>query len=152
MNVPVLSEAMIELFWSKAEPEPNSGCLLWTGAIVPTTGYGAFSARRGAGLSKKNRMISTHVLAYTLARGPIPPGHELDHLCRVRCCMEPGHLDPVTRKVNVERSPIHNGSKTHCPRGHSYGDAIRRANGSRMCRECNRATCAARWRRRSARA
>jgi hypothetical protein len=38
--------------------------------------------------------------------GPIPDGLQLDHLCRVRCCVNPNHLEPVTAKENTLRSPI----------------------------------------------
>jgi hypothetical protein len=33
-------------------------------------------------------------------------GCDLDHLCRVRHCIYPGHMEPVTRSINVQRGLI----------------------------------------------
>src|SRR5262245_28915102 len=69
---------------SRSEPEPNSGCLLWTGRISGQ-GYG--------GINVDGKPLRAHRLAYELAHGPIPPGLTLDHLCRVRTCVNPDHLE-----------------------------------------------------------
>lgn len=124
-------------FWGKVIPEPNSGCWLWLGAT--SQGYGVFGLGNGVN-------VRAHCFSYEVERGPIPNGLDLDHLCRIRCCVNPDHLEPVTRAVNVARglapSLINNfwRSKTHCPKGHAYtGEnlAVRR-NGARYCRECRR--------------
>lgn len=70
-------------------------------------------------------------------------GLELDHLCRVRCCVNPGHLEPVSHQVNALRgvSPTAlNAAKTMCPVGHPYSIENTRisAAGYRFCRECGR--------------
>jgi HNH endonuclease len=44
-----------------------------------------------------------HRFVYEAVKGPIPPGRELDHLCRVRCCANPDHLEPVSHAVNTRR-------------------------------------------------
>lgn len=121
--------------WAMAIPEPNSGCLLWLG-VVNQFGYGRYQKRQA------------HALAYELAVGPIPEGMEPDHLCRVHCCIEPRHLEPVTRLVNLQRSPLGiltrlgdmNRNKTHCPYGHPY-DVVNtlRTKRGRVCRICKRA-------------
>lgn len=121
--------------WKMAIPEPNSGCLLWMGSIIDT-GYGRFRRR------------PAHAVAYELAIGPLPEGMEPDHLCRVRCCIEPTHLEAVTHKVNLQRSPAGilarvgrlNLAKTHCPQGHPYaGDNLFiHKRGARSCRTCMR--------------
>lgn len=83
-------------FWSKVEPEPNSGCWIWIGAR--TEGYGQLSSGR-----REEGNISAHRFAYVLLRGPIPVGFEPDHLCRLRCCVNPWHMEPVTRRENALR-------------------------------------------------
>jgi len=119
-------------------PEPNSGCLLWLGAMNQF-GYGR--ARLGG-----KRMVA-HRAAYILACGPVPDDLELDHLCRVRCCINPAHLEPVSKVVNVRRGSAGQtagrraATRTHCPHGHPYsGDNLFvRPSGARECRTCMRA-------------
>lgn len=66
------------------EPQPD-GCWYWTGHLNPD-GYGP------------------HRRAYRLHVGPIPAGYHLDHLCGVRHCVNPAHLEPVTPRVNSQRA------------------------------------------------
>lgn len=85
-----------------------------------------------------NRVV--HRLFYEMSRGSIPPGLELDHLCRVRACCNPDHLEAVTTRENVLRGfgacAVH-ARKTHCIRGHEFTDTntYRRRDG-RECRTC----------------
>src|SRR2546421_6548023 len=91
-------------------PEPNSGCHLWIGHENAPGGYGR--------LSYRGRLYLAHRLSYESAIGPVPAGLQLDHLCRVRCCVNPAHLEPVTGRENVLRgiSPAARAAKaTHCP-------------------------------------
>jgi hypothetical protein len=85
---------------ARLSPEPNTGCLLWTGAAT-AEGYGKI----GVGIREKGtrRILYVHRLAYELERGPIPDGMTLDHLCRVRCCANALHLEPVSTQVNTSR-------------------------------------------------
>jgi hypothetical protein len=77
--------------------------------------------------------------------GPIPEGLNIDHLCRVKACCNPAHLEPVTQHENIMRSPIAlaaiNARKTHCKYGHEFTEAntIRTKNAKRQCRECHNA-------------
>lgn len=90
------------------------------------------------GYGMYNRTMA-HRASYEIYKGPIPEGLEIDHLCRNRRCINPDHLEPVTRKENILRgeSPTAtNKRKTHCPNGHLY-DFIR-PNGERECRSCHR--------------
>ncbi len=89
-----------------------------------------------------------HRIAWEQAHGPIPEGLELDHLCRVRDCVNPDHLEPVTPSVNMERAWQHREGyrPPACPRGHIYDDANTityqrpgRATADRACRTCERA-------------
>lgn len=117
------------------QPEPNTGCWLWTGAIV-RRGYGV--VRRGG------RTLKAHRYIYQLLRGPIPSGLEIDHLCRVTSCVNPDHLEPVTKAENLRRGnslSAVNARKVTCVRGHPFTDENTRIypNGSRVCRTCLRA-------------
>jgi hypothetical protein len=59
---------------------------------------------RGYGVAVVNRKtIRAHRLYYIRANGPVPAGLDLDHLCRNRRCVNPDHLEPVTRAVNAQR-------------------------------------------------
>lgn len=85
--------APIDRLASKIRVDAN-GCWRFTGAIQPN-GYGYFFF--------EGRMRYAHRVAYQLHVGPIPAGHDLDHLCRVRDCCNPAHLEPVTRRENLRR-------------------------------------------------
>ncbi|MFB3816181.1 MAG: HNH endonuclease signature motif containing protein [Candidatus Methylomirabilales bacterium] len=61
-------------------------------------------------------MRPAHHVAYELYVGPIPPGKQLDHTCRVRCCVRPSHLEPVTQKENIRRGVLLR--PTVCRNGH----------------------------------
>ncbi len=120
-----------ERFDALVTPVPETGCLLWTGA--ERTGYGRFR------LNKPRRLVHAHRYRWEQVHGPIPPGFELDHLCRVRLCTNERHLELVNHRENVIRgvSPaaIH-ARKTACPLGHEY---TMRADGRRYCRTCKNA-------------
>jgi hypothetical protein len=75
---------------------PDLGpCWLWTG---PVNGAGYGYAWDGT------RPIGAHVLAVLLSGRPIPAGHEPDHLCAVRTCQRPDHLEVVTTWENHRRA------------------------------------------------
>lgn len=126
-----------ERFEEKYIPEPNTGCWLWTGALGGG-GYGAI----GAG-GKRGGRRTAHRVAYELYRGPIPAGLELDHLCRTRCCVNPWHLEPVTRRENVLRgvsAAAQQAKQTHCKWGHEFTpeNTYRETPTKRGCKECRR--------------
>ena len=115
-------------------PEPNSGCLLWVGA-ENSNGYGVIT------VNGTNRYV--HRLSYEFAKGSIPNGLQLDHLCRVRCCLNPNHLEPVSCRENLLRGdtlPAREAAQTHCLNGHPLsGDNLyREPNGRRYCKICRR--------------
>lgn len=122
-----------ERFWSKVNKTET--CWLWT-AATRGTGYGAFSLN--------GRPQGAHRVAYEWEHGPVPDGLDLDHLCRVRNCVRPSHLEPVTRGVNLLRGETllaKAAATTHCPQGHAYDAENTRYDmrGHRFCRRCKNA-------------
>lgn len=133
-------------FWAKVRPDDN-GCWVWTAAKYPQ-GYAAFSIRRSVARP-------AHRVAYLTLIGCVGDGLVLDHLCRVRHCVNPAHLEPVTNAENIRRGlgGKYQTERTHCPKGHPYeGENLRlgrtkRGTLRRNCRECqNAATRARYWR------
>ncbi len=125
-------------FDQKVDRSPGHGpwgnCHLWTGTLNDA-GYGIL------GINGKGKRA--HILAYESAHGPVPNGLELDHLCRVRRCVNPEHLEAVTHQVNLQRGIAgilgreRNIAKTHCPYGHPYSEANTYFhNNARHCRTC----------------
>lgn len=109
-------------FWQKVnkdgpipEYRPDLGpCWLWMAGR--TNGYGVFHSNPTAG-----QVVRAHRWLYEQTIGPVPAGWDLDHLCRVRHCVRPEHLEPVTRQENVARG-MHPHSIAHqagtCVKGH----------------------------------
>lgn len=114
-------------FMGFVHPEPNTGCWLWGGA-VNWRGYGRFGNEGGH--------VGAHRFSYEMHRGPIPDGLQIDHLCRVRCCVNPDHLEPVTNAENLARGAA---TRMTCKRGHSFdGKRISRGIPIRFCKTCAR--------------
>lgn len=116
-------------FQARIDKRPD-GCWHWTGSLG-SDGYGR--------LSVDGKNLLAHRLSYEFSVGPIPDGLVIDHLCRNRACVNPGHLEPVTHQTNILRgageAAIH-ASKTHCVNGHDLADAYRTPKGHRRCRTC----------------
>jgi len=109
-------------FWERVDKNgpipayrPDLGpCWIWTGPKNPG-GYGTPYFQ--------GKMRRAHRVAYELILGTIPAGKQLDHLCRVRHCVNPAHLEPVTNKENALRGfsfSAKNAKKTHCINGHEF--------------------------------
>lgn len=127
--------SVMERFEEKVFREPNSGCWLWLG-FINEDGYGRFSQTR-----EKPKLA--HRFSYEYFVGPIPRGLEIDHKCRVRCCVRPDHLEPITHLENIQRGTCgdrgkNNKTKTCCPKGHPYSteNTIVNRKGWRHCRTC----------------
>lgn len=122
-----------ERFWAKVDLNGPGGCWLWTAGTCPE-GYGKFSLN--------GRSVYAHRTAYEWLVGAIPEGLHIDHLCRVRSCVNTAHLEPVTVGENIRRGQTGSNmaAKTHCPQGHEYAGAnlIVERRGKRACRECRR--------------
>lgn len=120
-----------ESFWrfvSKDGPvmRPELGrCWIWFGSTFPG-GHAQF------------RNSTAHAFSYRLHKGPVPTGLEIDHLCRIRCCVNPEHLEAVTRHENLSRGKSwkHRAMfqrQAHCKRGHPLTAENRRVDGCRIC-------------------
>lgn len=122
-----MTDSDLERFWTKVRK--SDGCWIWTAGL--RSGYGSFW------LNGKNKFA--HVISYRIAGRVVPAGLELDHLCRNRSCLNPDHLEPVTRAVNMARGQVNDKkrSMTHCEAGHEYSESNTRIeNGMRRCRQC----------------
>ena len=106
-------------------------CWIWQREI-DRHGYGR--------VRKQGHNRRAHRLVYELLVGPIPDGMTIDHLCRVRSCVNPDHLEPVTATENVRRSPLV--TPTHCVNGHLLADGNVYVSAGRptwkVCRLCQR--------------
>lgn len=115
-------------------PEPNTGCWLWIGN---TTNAGYSRVWDG------ERINTGHRISYTVFRGPVADGLTIDHLCRVRSCVNPDHLEAVTHRENVLRGNTicaKNQKKTFCVQGHAFSpDNTYWEGRKRHCRICRTA-------------
>lgn len=105
----------------------SSGCIEWIGGLT-LGGYGMFTAERAM----------AHRWSWEYHVGPIPTDFDIDHLCRNRRCVNPEHLEPVTRQENIRRAFA---DLTHCPSGHEYTETntyVRPGTTHRKCRTCMR--------------
>jgi hypothetical protein len=117
--------------------DQTTGCWLWLGGLTKG-GYGTVR-------DENSRTASTHRVTYEKIVGPIPDGLWLDHLCRVRRCRNPVHLEPVPPRENLVRGDTLTArfvNQTHCKNGHELtaGNIYRRPGhaSERRCRMCNR--------------
>lgn len=103
-------------------------CWLWAGAL--STGYGSFRA--------DDRSVYAHRWSYEYHVGPIPNGMQIDHLCRNRSCVNPGHLEPVTNAENARRGARSFDLTGRCRKGHDVTDPANVYQGPnyRTCRIC----------------
>lgn len=108
--------------------EITDDCWLWMGARQPT-GYGVFRVN--------GKSVRVHRWSYENFVGPIPDDLVIDHLCRVRHCVRPEHLEVVTRAENLHRV-VHE-IKAHCKNGHPLGEGdyyCYPPKNQRMCKRC----------------
>ncbi len=130
------TEKIQERFWGKVDA--SGPCWQWMGA-----GAGKGYGKIGVVVDGKPSYPYAHRVAWEILVGEIPEGKELDHLCKNRRCVNPDHLEPVTRRQNLARSAAVctlNSLKSSCPQGHPYeGDNLIQNKYGRACRECRRA-------------
>lgn len=119
-------------FWARVDA--RGPCWIWTGA-GQTGGYGI--------VRREGRRIRVHRYAWELLVGPIPAGLVIDHLCRVKLCVNPDHLEPVTQQTNMHRAMVPSliaHRKGQCTKGHPLNvpDNYVRPDGYISCRTCRR--------------
>ena len=135
------SKVLRERFEERCAPCPVTGCWWWAGRpISQSVPY----SRIRIGNQKK---LLAHRLAFELFKGPIQPGLVIDHLCRNPECVNPDHLEAVSQRVNILRSPTSlatiYANRTSCDRGHNNWRPRKDSSG-RYCVECRRIRNAAR--------
>ncbi len=131
-------------FWARVDVRQPDQCWEWPGHIMDN-GYGQFAPHR--------LVMLAHRFAYQDCAGQIPAGFEIDHLCRNRACVNPAHLEAVTRSENIRRALPFRPPKTHCVHGHPLTADNVYTNGTRSwCRACRAARSAERYRSETSRA
>ncbi len=132
-----MNGSVLDRFLAKVDPGPtyDSGCWVWTAAKASIKlgqkGYGRFW--------DGSKYVPAHCFAYTQFTGrTIPDGWEIDHLCRNTLCVNPAHLEAVTKEENLRRQ--HEVMrKSHCPQGHEFtAENTLRTSDGRRCRQCGK--------------
>ncbi len=111
----------------------ENGCLIWYGKINPQ-GYPELTKAQA---NKSGFWLVYHYMWYKHTTTRVKRPSQLDHLCRVRACIQPTHLEVVTARENLMRGNTlarRNAEKTHCPQGHPYDNV--NVNGDRGCKRC----------------
>lgn len=120
-------------FVSKVIVDQDRGCWLWQGGLGDG-GYAHFKI--------KGRQWNGHKFSFVALGGVVLDGEQLDHLCSIKHCVNPFHLEPVTPQVNTLRGSgpsAVNARKAHCDHGHEFTpENTRITNKRRHCRECSR--------------
>lgn len=131
-NRGVVRQAVADRFWSKVNKGSPEDCWEWVGGARNVAGYGVFSIDKA--------MRQAHRVAYELTVGPIPDGLTIDHRCPTKHCVNPAHMEVVTRGENGRRGNLERRvyiRATHCCRGHELsGDNVREGAHGPSCRAC----------------
>lgn len=138
--MPSTAEPLTTRLLAKIELTPE-GCWNWTAST--RHGYGQIWTSADA--NGRRKLLAAHRASYEIAKGPIPAGLDLDHLWRNTRCVNPDHLEPVTRRENVLRgqgTAAENSRKQTCKAGHTLPPAT--GAGKRVCAACKRAPKATR--------
>lgn len=127
----------------------DNGCWRWQLAIH-NCGYGKLTVIENG----RPRRRLAHRISYQHFVGPIPTGLHIDHLCRVRDCVNPKHLEPVTVQENLRRSPLRGArarATGRCTNGHVLAEVgLYKQGRYQVCAECQKAaTCRSKQRRKA---
>jgi hypothetical protein len=107
----------------------DGGCWLWTRSLN-RDGYGWASLN--------DKTYEAHRLVYQLVNGDVDSGAVLDHLCRVRACVNPAHLEPVSNRENLRRSELTPSGMLHCAKCGAEFQVVGKSCKQRRCRACAR--------------
>lgn len=136
----------VERFNFSYSPEPMSGCWIWM-LSLDKDGYAQMHI--GSRTDGSRKTIHAYRFSYEMHNGEIPNGLQIDHKCRLRCCVNPKHLEALTSIENTFRGlgiTASNFLKTKCSRGHDLlGENVynyRGPNGRkwRGCKQCAKYT------------
>lgn len=133
-----LNRSLKDRIYAKSIPVTESGCWIWMGA-KQNNGYGHM------GYMGKTYLV--HRISYEQHVGLIPENMVIDHMCRVRDCVNPDHLQVTTIAENVLASNSMTISavmkrKTACPK---CGGEYTKIKVGRECVPCRKAREKARW-------
>lgn len=125
-----ITENVIERF-ERSYKIISNGCWQWNKSLCD--GYGEFRVAHPV------KRWKAHRFAYLLYKGELP--EFLDHLCRNRGCVNPDHLEGVTKRENILRGvgiTAKQARQTHCKRGHEFNEinTYKKKDG-RECRTCH---------------
>lgn len=126
-SVDTFRDDPVQRFWRKVEKTDT--CWNWLGALQ--LGYGRVVIEQ-----RPTKSVMAHRYAYEMLRHPIGDGLTIDHMCRNKRCVNPDHMEVVTRSENTKRA---NPMIDYCKRGHAMeGDNVYfpPSGGSRQCRAC----------------
>lgn len=116
-----------QLFWDRVDCDSDDQCWEWQGN-KGSTGYGLVYNKFGR--------IRAHRIAYELEVGSIDVDKEIHHKCENKLCVNPYHLQQLTRKEHATFG--HNYHPTYCPYGHEYTEENTKFehDGRRKCKQC----------------
>ena len=137
----MLSDRQLARFWDRADKSGGpSACWIWLGSRTGGKGKAPYGVIRDA----SSKSFAAHRVAFELLNGPIPVDLTIDHLCRTPPCVNPAHMEPVSRAENTRRAPLVQAAaaKTHCMRGHAFTpeNTYICGKGWRHCKLCQNAT------------
>lgn len=127
----------IESFFRRISVDQGTKCWNWTGSLNQKK-YGQFNVI----INGVSRGVKAHRVSYSIFKKDIEPGMTIDHRCKNRKCVNPDHLEEVTRAHNTlnnsDSITAKNKRKTHCMRGHElFGGNLRiDSRGNRACFKC----------------
>lgn len=115
----------VATFWNHVQKTET--CWLWLSGKT-WKGYGR--------LKVDGKYVLAHRISYEMAKGKIPDGLQIDHLCRVRHCVNPDHLQAVTCLENIRRKPLK--LRLTCREGHKLEghNVFSRGDQRQICRTC----------------